>query len=212
MPSRRTTPRARSGDANRLGDTTALDAAASPRTGKTFREILASLAGTFAATTRRRRTRRRIHEPFVLRLRDHDGLSIRIDQLDPAVAAVARAIAANVRGDRGTSARLPGPVCERTAIQHRICVLACCVARTTDLLGRGARPPRRSSAARPRREPPRSQALAVDEDITDPRAGLRQMPVTDSRRLSTKDISVAKGTLTPKTGIHRVGAGGQLAR
>ena len=126
----------RTGDADRLA--AALVAAASPRSGKTFREVVGKLVDTFAGTTRRRRTALRVDEPFVLRLRDHAGLSIRIDELDPGIAAVARAIAANVRGDRDTCARLLGQVCERTAIQHRIRVLAHCLAWTADLLGSDA--------------------------------------------------------------------------
>jgi hypothetical protein len=124
---------ARTGDADRLA--TALVATAAPRAAKTFREVLERLVDTFSGTTRSRRRSLRVTEPFVLRLRDQTGYSIRIHELDAGVAAVAGAIAASVRGDRDTHARQLRLACERTAIQDRIRVLANCVAWTADLLG-----------------------------------------------------------------------------
>ncbi len=124
----------RSGEADRLA-TELVSTASSPDHEPAFGDIVERLVDTFSLATKDRRRSLNIHEPFRLRLRDPAGKTVPPDRLDPGVAAIARAIAANIRDDRAACADGIDEACENTDLAQRIRVLAHCLVWTTDLLG-----------------------------------------------------------------------------
>ncbi|MFC3455110.1 hypothetical protein [Amycolatopsis speibonae] len=123
----------RSGEADRLA-TALVSIASSRRQGPALGDVVGRLVDTFSLAAKDRRRSLRIVEPFTLRLRDHSGLSVRPDKLDPGVAAIVRAIAASVRDDRATCADQIGEACENADLDQRIRVLAHCLVWTSDFL------------------------------------------------------------------------------
>ncbi|MFD5246856.1 hypothetical protein ACFWIW_20060 [Amycolatopsis sp. NPDC058340] len=124
----------RSGEADRLA-TALVSIATSTRREPALDDVVGRLVDTFSLAAKDRRRSLRIGEPFTLRLRDHAGMTVRPDRLDPGVAAIVRAIAASVRDDRDTCADQIGQACENADLNQRIRVLAHCVVWTADLLG-----------------------------------------------------------------------------
>ncbi|MGY6652105.1 hypothetical protein ACXIZN_08010 [Amycolatopsis sp. TRM77291] len=123
----------RSGEADQLA-TALVSIASSTRRAPAFGDVVGRLVDTFSLAAKDRRRSLRIGEPFTLRLRDHAGMTVRPDRLDPGVAAIVRAIAANVRDDRDTCADQIGEACENADLDQRIQVLAHCLVWTSDLL------------------------------------------------------------------------------
>ncbi|MFI9456740.1 hypothetical protein [Amycolatopsis sp. NPDC052450] len=123
----------RSGEADRLA-TELVSIASSTRRKPALGEVVGRLVDTFSLATKDRRRSLRIGEPFTLRLRDSAGRTVRPDKLDPAVAAIVRAIAASVRDDRDTCADQIGEACDNADLDQRIRVLAHCLVWTSDLL------------------------------------------------------------------------------
>ncbi|WP_410585566.1 hypothetical protein [Amycolatopsis sp. lyj-108] len=123
----------RSGEADRLA-TALVSIASSPRRKPALGEVVGRLVDTFSLATKDRRRSLRIGEPFTLRLRDSAGRTVRPDRLDPAVAAIVRAIAASVRDDRDTCADQIDEACDNADLGQRIRVLAHCLVWTSDLL------------------------------------------------------------------------------
>ncbi|RSM52601.1 hypothetical protein DMH03_40340 [Amycolatopsis sp. WAC 01376] len=123
----------RSGEADRLA-TALVSIASSTRRKPALGEVVGRLVDTFSLATKDRRRSLRIGEPFTLRLRDSAGRTVRPDKLDPAVAAIVRAIAASVRDDRDTCADQIGEACDNVDLDQRIRVLAHCLVWTSDLL------------------------------------------------------------------------------
>ncbi|MFD5092409.1 hypothetical protein ACFWMR_17535 [Amycolatopsis thailandensis] len=123
----------RAGEADRLA-AALVSTASSGRQGPALGDVIGRLVDTFSLAAKDRRRSLRIREPFTLRLRDHSGLTVRPDRLDPAVAAIVRAIAASVRDDRDTCADQIGEACENTDLDQRIRVLAHCLVWTSDFL------------------------------------------------------------------------------
>lgn len=123
----------RSGEADRLA-TALVSIASSTRRAPALGDVVGRLVDTFSLAAKDRRRSLRIGEPFTLRLRDHAGMTVRPDRLDPGVAAIVRAIAASVRDDRDTCADQIGEACENADLDQRIRVLAHCLVWTSDLL------------------------------------------------------------------------------
>ncbi|RSM76903.1 hypothetical protein DL991_22650 [Amycolatopsis sp. WAC 01375] len=123
----------RSGEADRLA-TALVSIASSTRRKPALGEVVGRLVDTFSLAAKDRRRSLRIGEPFTLRLRDSAGRTVRPDKLDPAVAAIIRAIAASVRDDRDTCADQIGEACDNADLDQRIRVLAHCLVWTSDLL------------------------------------------------------------------------------
>ncbi|WP_340685669.1 hypothetical protein LCL61_04545 [Amycolatopsis coloradensis] len=123
----------RSGEADRLA-TALVSIASSTRRAPAFGDVVGRLVDTFSLAAKDRRRSLRIGEPFTLRLRDHAGMAVRPDRLDPGVAAIVRAIAASVRDDRVTCADQIDEACENADLDRRIRVLAHCLVWTSDLL------------------------------------------------------------------------------
>ncbi|AGM07554.1 hypothetical protein [Amycolatopsis keratiniphila] len=123
----------RSGEADRLASAL-VSIATSSRRKPALDDVVGRLVDTFSLAAKDRRRSLRIGEPFTLRLRDHAGMTVRPDRLEPGVAAIVRAIAASVRDDRDTCADQIGQACENADLDQRIRVLAHCVVWTTDLL------------------------------------------------------------------------------
>ncbi|MFC9252961.1 hypothetical protein [Amycolatopsis thailandensis] len=123
----------RAGEADRLA-AALVSTASYGRQGPALGDVIGRLVDTFSLAAKDRRRSLRIREPFTLRLRDHSGLTVRPDRLDPAVAAIVRAIAASVRDDRDTCADQIGEACENTDLDQRIRVLAHCLVWTSDFL------------------------------------------------------------------------------
>ncbi|RSN26004.1 hypothetical protein DL990_31595 [Amycolatopsis sp. WAC 01416] len=123
----------RSGEADRLA-TALVSIASSTRRKPALGEVVGRLVDTFSLAAKDRRRSLRIGEPFTLRLRDSAGRTVRPDKLDPAVAAIVRAIAASVRDDRDTCADQIGEACDNADLDQRIRVLAHCLVWTSDLL------------------------------------------------------------------------------
>ncbi|MEU3766612.1 hypothetical protein AB0E55_16260 [Amycolatopsis keratiniphila] len=124
----------RSGEADRLASAL-VSIATSSRRKPALDDVVGRLVDTFSLAAKDRRRSLRIGEPFTLRLRDHAGMTVRPDRLEPGVAAIVRAIAASVRDDRDTCADQIGQACENADLDQRIRVLAHCVVWTADLLG-----------------------------------------------------------------------------
>ncbi|MFI7121031.1 hypothetical protein [Amycolatopsis sp. NPDC049868] len=124
----------RSGEADRLA-TALVSLATSTRRRPALDDVVGRLVDTFSLAAKDRRRSLRIGEPFTLRLRDHAGMTVRPDRLDPGVAAIVRAISASVRDDRETCADQIEQACENADLDQRIRVLAHCLVWTADLLG-----------------------------------------------------------------------------
>ncbi|WP_181774997.1 hypothetical protein [Amycolatopsis pittospori] len=123
----------RAGEADRLA-TALVSTASSTRHGPALDDVVGRLVDTFSLAAKDRRRSLRIREPFTLRLRDPAGMAVQPDRLDPAVRAIARAIAASVRDDRDACADQIGEACENGDLTQRIRVLAHCLVWTSDLL------------------------------------------------------------------------------